>query len=188
MIKIGKKISRMRRWKGMTQEELAERMGVSRQTIFRWETDAMQPTLDKVQMLCSVLGVDLLSFLKEEDDENAPEKEGAGGAEDALSPEETSEPPEEKGGGEQSKASKEEKRGRIRWLIAVLIGAVLLVAGTGATILTALVAFSSNVGNTSVTTSGLGKGAFFGLLFATLVVCAIEVGLILKFLRKKGKM
>ena len=66
MVKIGKKISQMRKLKGFTQESLAEKIGVSRQTVFKWESDAMQPTFDKMQTLCSVLGVDVEYFTREE--------------------------------------------------------------------------------------------------------------------------
>ena len=36
----------------MTQEDLAEKMNVSRQTISKWELDAAQPEMDKAIELC----------------------------------------------------------------------------------------------------------------------------------------
>lgn len=42
---------------GITQEELAEQMEVSRQTISRWETGATRPSADKLARLSQVLGV-----------------------------------------------------------------------------------------------------------------------------------
>lgn len=42
---------------GITQEELAEQMEVSRQTISRWETGATRPSADKLTRLSQVLGV-----------------------------------------------------------------------------------------------------------------------------------
>jgi len=41
---------------GLTQSELAERVGVSRLTIVRWETGAMPPSNGKVEQLASTLG------------------------------------------------------------------------------------------------------------------------------------
>lgn len=37
-VKIGKLITRLRREKGMTQKQLAERLGISGKTVSKWET------------------------------------------------------------------------------------------------------------------------------------------------------
>lgn len=39
---------------GMTQEELAEKMGISRQTVSKWELDAAYPEMEKVIELCKL--------------------------------------------------------------------------------------------------------------------------------------
>lgn len=39
---------------GMTQEELAEKLGVSRQTVSKWELDAGYPEMEKVLELCNL--------------------------------------------------------------------------------------------------------------------------------------
>lgn len=41
---LGKKIASARKEKGMTQEMLAEQLGVTRQAVARWETGKAQPT------------------------------------------------------------------------------------------------------------------------------------------------
>lgn len=52
---LGKNLQFLRRMSnGMTQEELAEKMQVSRQTISKWELDAVCPDLGKVQELCQL--------------------------------------------------------------------------------------------------------------------------------------
>lgn len=54
---IGKNLQFLRRMRGrMTQEELAEQMGVSRQTVSKWELDAAQPELDKLIELSRFFG------------------------------------------------------------------------------------------------------------------------------------
>lgn len=42
----GERINQIRKMAGMTQEELAEKMHVSRQTISKWETGASSPDLE----------------------------------------------------------------------------------------------------------------------------------------------
>ena len=59
---LGRKIFRQRRIRGLSQEELAELVGVSRQAVSRWESDSAQPTFDNLQMLCAVLKVSITYF------------------------------------------------------------------------------------------------------------------------------
>ncbi|MBR5223180.1 MAG: helix-turn-helix transcriptional regulator, partial [Clostridia bacterium] len=49
---IGQKITELRVQKGITQEELAERLDVSRQSISKWEIDSALPQVDKILSLC----------------------------------------------------------------------------------------------------------------------------------------
>lgn len=61
---LSDKIMTLRRQKGWSQEELADRLGVSRQAVSKWESGAAQPELGKVAELARLLGVrvdDLLS-------------------------------------------------------------------------------------------------------------------------------
>ena len=44
---------------GMSQETLAEQVGVSRQAVSKWEMGTASPSLENVQLLSQVLGVDL---------------------------------------------------------------------------------------------------------------------------------
>lgn len=50
----------------MTQEKLAERMGVSRQTISKWETGEAIPELDKLMELGNLFSCSLDSLLKDD--------------------------------------------------------------------------------------------------------------------------
>lgn len=54
---IGEKILNMRKARGWSQEELAERIGVSRQAVSRWESGAAKPDTDKVIAICDLFGV-----------------------------------------------------------------------------------------------------------------------------------
>ena len=52
----GEKLSLLRKKKGMTQEELAETLEVSRQSVSRWEMDAAFPETDKLIKLSKLFG------------------------------------------------------------------------------------------------------------------------------------
>lgn len=51
---------------GMTQEKLAERMGVSRQTISKWEADEGYPEVGKLLELCDVFSCTLDALLRDD--------------------------------------------------------------------------------------------------------------------------
>lgn len=53
---FGQKIADLRKEKGMTQEALAERLGVSPQAVSKWETDASMPDVSLLPKLAEQLG------------------------------------------------------------------------------------------------------------------------------------
>ena len=53
---FGKNLQFLRHLRGnMTQEELAEKMNISRQTVSKWELDATLPEMEKALELCKLL-------------------------------------------------------------------------------------------------------------------------------------
>ena len=74
-MKIGEKIAICRNKRGYSQEELADLMNVSRQSIYKWEMNLAQPQVEKVLPLCDVLGISADTLLNEaaviENDEGA---------------------------------------------------------------------------------------------------------------------
>ena len=54
---IGNRISKYRREKGLTQEELAAKLGVSSQAVSKWENDASCPDISLLPQLCRTLGI-----------------------------------------------------------------------------------------------------------------------------------
>ena len=66
-MKLGTNLQYLRRLHGgMTQEKLAERLGVSRQTISKWETGEVYPELDKLLELSKLFSCTLDALLKED--------------------------------------------------------------------------------------------------------------------------
>ncbi len=54
---IGEKIAKFRMMAALSQEQLAEKVGVSRQSVSKWEIDQSLPQIDKVLLLCDLFGV-----------------------------------------------------------------------------------------------------------------------------------
>ena len=54
---------------GMTQETLAEKLNVSRQTISKWEMDAANPEMDKALELCKVFNCSLDNLFRDKTDQ-----------------------------------------------------------------------------------------------------------------------
>lgn len=48
---LGERIYRLRNDRNMTQEQLAEKLGVTRQSISKWEGDLVKPEIDKLRIL-----------------------------------------------------------------------------------------------------------------------------------------
>ena len=62
---IGEKIVEARRAKNLTQEQLAELLGVTRQSISRWEQNQAYPEMEKILRLSDILEVSCDYLLKE---------------------------------------------------------------------------------------------------------------------------
>ncbi len=65
-MKLSEKIVQLRKANNMTQEELAEICGVSRQSISKWEADIALPETEKLLLLGEVFHVSMDVLLKDE--------------------------------------------------------------------------------------------------------------------------
>ena len=65
---IGESIMKKRKDLGLSQEELAEKLLVSRQTISLWEKDQTQPTIDNLMRLKEIFGVSIDRLLGAEEE------------------------------------------------------------------------------------------------------------------------
>ena len=64
---LSEKITYCRRRSGLSQEGLAEKLGVSRQAVSKWETGEAQPEIAKLKQLSDVFGVSADWLLNEEE-------------------------------------------------------------------------------------------------------------------------
>ena len=62
---IGEKIAQLRTAANISQEQLAEKISVSRQSISKWEMDQAVPQIDKILQLCEIFGISTDDLLKE---------------------------------------------------------------------------------------------------------------------------
>ena len=60
---LGQNLQAARKAKGLSQETLAEQIGVSRQALGKWEKDTALPGLDNLQAAAQVLGVSVDTLL-----------------------------------------------------------------------------------------------------------------------------
>ena len=54
---VGQNIRKFREQKNFTQEDLAEKLGVTRQAVSNWETEKTQPDLDTLQKIAQIFEI-----------------------------------------------------------------------------------------------------------------------------------
>lgn len=77
-MKLNEKIFYCRKKAGLSQEALAEKIGVSRQAVSKWETAEAEPEISKLRLLAAEFGVGIDWLLSEDE---PPEQEPAAKAE-----------------------------------------------------------------------------------------------------------
>lgn len=107
-IEIANRLVNLRKEKGLSQEQLAEKIGVSRQAVSKWERSEASPDTDNLIMLARLYEVSLDELLRTEDEIPFPEANEEGAAEESVTNAET-EAPEGK-----NPAPKEKPRDKIR--------------------------------------------------------------------------
>lgn len=82
---LSERIYKFRRENGLSQEQLAEKIGVSRQSISKWESGSSTPELEKLLALSECFNITLDELVREEDGSQGPNEppqkaERAGGS------------------------------------------------------------------------------------------------------------
>ena len=77
---IGKKIQKLRKENGLSQEQLAEKFGLSRQSISKWESEQSVPDISNIVQLSELFGVSTDYLVKDQDEDpllpNSSKKSG----------------------------------------------------------------------------------------------------------------
>ena len=74
---IADRIQNLRKLRGISQEQLADRLGVSRQTISKWESEQSAPDMEKIILLSDYFEVTTDYLLKDAPEEKTAPKAAA---------------------------------------------------------------------------------------------------------------
>lgn len=72
-MKLSEKIYSCRKKLGLSQEGLAQQLGISRQAVSKWETGESEPDIQKLRLLAKTFGVSVDWLLAEDEEEPNPE-------------------------------------------------------------------------------------------------------------------
>jgi len=64
---IGEKIGKVRKSRGLSQEYVGEKLGISRQSVSLWETNQTSPSMENLLQLASLFEIDLKDLIKDND-------------------------------------------------------------------------------------------------------------------------
>ena len=67
---LGERLLNLRKAKHLSQEEVADKLNVTRQTVSKWETDQSIPDFDKIAPLCKLYGITADELLTGEKTQN----------------------------------------------------------------------------------------------------------------------
>jgi transcriptional regulator with XRE-family HTH domain len=63
-MKLGERLYNYRKKVGISQEDMASKLNVTRQTVSKWETDQTLPDLDKIESICELFNISTDELLK----------------------------------------------------------------------------------------------------------------------------
>ena len=77
-MKFGENLQKLRKEKGISQEQLAEQLGVTRQSVSKWESGASYPEMDKIVALCNMFHCDMNVLINKDITEERERKDATG--------------------------------------------------------------------------------------------------------------
>lgn len=77
-MKFGENLQKLRKEKGISQEQLAEQLGVTRQSVSKWESGGSYPEMDKLVTICQIFGCDLDSLINKDIAQEKSKQEATG--------------------------------------------------------------------------------------------------------------
>ena len=188
---VGKRIEKLRKSKKISQEDLAEKVGVSRMTVYKWESGTSVPNYANMQALARALETTVSFFTDETSfgcDEEEREKESAGENEVALSVENelcaadiTCENPAEEVYCDKPKSQRNpgdndgKKGGRAIFLAAAILSLIGCVIFSVLSVVISIIVFSENKGAFYANTSGTSIDHFILSVIAAVLCLSASV-------------
>lgn len=172
---LGEKLQLLRRSRGLSQEQLAETLEVSRQAISKWECGDSTPDLEKLRAICTYFGVTSDYLIWE-------------GAEDASRPEVTTEKkPDHAARRESVRTFVRENAHWAGYLIAIVGGVLLARVGLQLLVMSIMLSQAPQPDGLAPDFSMLGMTAKLMLPYLLLYAALIVGGLLLAHWLKKRR-
>lgn len=163
-MKLNEQIKAKRKLCGYSQEQLADMMGVSRQTVYKWESGTTLPTTENVESLSKLLNYDFSPEYNASISVKLPVT-----GETAASAEQTAKRPSKK------------------FLVAGIVTGVIWLILSFVTYCMGMMVFSNTEGYMRVSTSSIGKSEFYIFLVLSVASLALTVFFIVKHALSRSK-
>ncbi|MCI6107661.1 MAG: helix-turn-helix domain-containing protein [Candidatus Faecimonas sp.] len=76
-MKFGENLQKLRKERGISQEQLAEQLGVTRQSVSKWESSASYPEMDKIVAICNIFHCDMDVLINKDITEERDKKDAS---------------------------------------------------------------------------------------------------------------
>lgn len=76
-MKFGENLQKLRKEQGISQEQLAEKLGVTRQSVSKWESGASYPEMDKIVAICNMFHCDINVLINKDITEERQRKDAS---------------------------------------------------------------------------------------------------------------
>jgi len=76
-VKFGENLQKLRKERGISQEQLAEQLGVTRQSVSKWESGASYPEMDKIVAICNIFHCDMDVLINKDITEERDKKDAS---------------------------------------------------------------------------------------------------------------
>jgi len=179
MENLGEKIYKLRKLSGKSQEELGFDLGVTRQTISKWESDSMLPSIENLKSLSLILGVSVEFFLSED---SSIEVQIIANEEVLKNSTIASEK-------EEVAVAFDKKTKITKFLLAfgMCLNSLAFLISLFFTVMLGFIVFTDNMGYRTIFSGDLDIGIFVILLVLTVAFLVGEVLLLMKIIRRKCK-
>lgn len=162
---IGKKIKELRKSKKITQEALSYELGVSRQTVHKWERDDARPGTDNLKALCEFFKVSSEYFINENVAiEEVAVVDGGTMSEDSAIAD--------------NRQKRKTKTYLIVCAIVIIIVSLALVCSVSFTVGIGFIVFTDNFGYEKISLLEVEKYTFNLFLILSLILTAIDLVMI----------